>query len=70
MFIVLPTTLVSQWRDEWQRWTLRHSVDLFEYVGGCNDRHRIQFWEGLFAKSEQPLYRRVVLIHEGVSAIH
>jgi len=40
--IVVPGTLISQWKDELMLWFLRHNIEILVYVGG--DKAREEFW--------------------------
>lgn len=67
MIIVIPVSLVQQYKDEIRRYTKPNQVDIIPYTGYLMSRGN--FWTSAWAASKQPAIRRIVLATTSVSRI-
>lgn len=65
MIIVVPVSLVQQYKDEIRRYTKPGVVDVIPYTGTVQSRRT--FWTAAWNVSRQPLCRRILLATSPVS---
>ena len=59
MIIVVPVSLVQQYKDEIRRYTQFAHVDVVPYLGNLEGRRT--FWTAAWKASKQPNIRRILL---------
>jgi hypothetical protein len=59
--IVVPPSLLSQWKEELNRWLKPGTADLFTYTGKFDMNNRKAFWTRVYSASRMPAYRRIIL---------
>ena len=67
MIIVVPVSLVQQYKDEIRRYTQFAHVDVVPYLANLESRRN--FWTAAWKASRQPNIRRILLATTTVSSI-
>ena len=65
MIIIMPVSLVQQYKDEIRRYTKHAHVDVVPYLGNLETRRN--FWTAAWTASKQPPIRRILLATTNVS---
>ena len=68
MIIVVPVSLVQQYKDEIRRYTQFAHVDVVPYLGNLDTRRN--FWTAAWKASRQPNIRKILLATTTVRPKH
>jgi SNF2 family DNA or RNA helicase len=69
VLIVVPTTLLSQWYEELQRWCQYGAIEILPYTGQYNKQKRTAWWEAMHKSSNASGRAKVILTTQAVCSL-